>query len=42
MKDVFKKDLLILWLALFALVCAALALNKSLNLLVDKEEETNE
>ena len=39
MKKTFTKDLFILWLALAALICAALALNNSLNLLVDKEED---
>lgn len=39
MKKVFTKDMFILWLALAALICATLALNNSLNLLADKEQE---
>ncbi len=39
MKKVFTKDLLVLWIALAALICAALSLNRSLNLLVEKEQE---
>ena len=39
MEKTFTKDLFILWLALGALICAALNLNDSLNLLVEKEEE---
>ena len=36
-KDVFKKDLFVLWLALAALIIAALSLNSSLESLMDKE-----
>ena len=36
-KDVFKKDLFVLWLALAALIIAALSLNSSLESLIDKE-----
>ena len=39
MKKIFTKDLFILFLALAALICAVLALNNSLNLLTDKEQE---
>ncbi len=39
MKKVFTKDLFILWLSLAALICAALSLNTSLNLLVGEEQE---
>jgi len=39
MEKTFTKDLFILWFALAALICAALNLNDSLDLLVKKEEE---
>ena len=39
MKKIFKKDLIVLWISLAALICAAITLNSSLNLLVNKEEE---
>ncbi len=39
MKQIFTKDLLVLWIALAALICAALALNDSLNQLTEKEQE---
>ena len=39
MKFIFKKDLIVLWLSLAALICAAFSLKKSLNLLVNKEQE---
>lgn len=38
MKKVFTKDLLVLELSLFALICAAMSLNSSLNQLTDKEQ----
>ena len=38
MKKIFKKDLIVLFISLAALICAAIALNSSLNLLADKEE----
>jgi hypothetical protein len=38
MEKTFTKELFILWFALAALICAALSLNTSLTLLVDKEE----
>ena len=37
MKKVFGKELFVLWIALAALICAALSLNDSLNQLVDNE-----
>lgn len=39
MKKTKMKDLIVLWIALASLVCAALALNRSLNQLVNKESE---
>ena len=39
MKKTKMKDLIVLWIALAALVCAALALNRSLNQLISKESE---
>ena len=39
MKKTKMKDLIVLWIALAALVCAALALNRSLNQLTSKESE---
>ncbi len=39
MKKLFRKELLVLWLALAALICAALSLNASLNRLAAKEQE---
>ena len=38
LKSVFSKELLVLWLALAALICAALSLNSSLNKLAAKEQ----
>ena len=38
-KKAFIKDLIVLWIALAALVCAALNLHVSLNMLGSKEEE---
>ena len=39
MKKIFNKELLVLWLSLAALICAALSLNSSLNLLAKTKEE---
>lgn len=39
MKKVFTKELIVLWFALAALICAALSLNNSLNLLSDGGKE---
>jgi len=39
MKKVFGKELIVLWISLAALICAALSLNTSLNRLANKEEE---
>ena len=39
MKKVFGKELIVLWVSLAALICAALSLNTSLNQLVGKEQE---
>ena len=39
MKKVFGKELFVLWLALAALICAALSLNNSLNQLITMKEE---
>ena len=39
MDKVFTKDLIVLWIALGALVCAGLSLNASLKKLVDAEQE---
>ena len=39
MKKVFSKELLVLWFALAALICAALSLNTSLYLLTEKEQK---
>ncbi len=39
MKQIFGKDLIVLLIALAALICAALALNDSLNQLTEKEQE---
>ena len=39
MKKVFTKDLIVLWLSLGALICAALSLNASLERLENKGEE---
>lgn len=39
MKKVFSKELIVLWISLAALICAALSLNTSLNRLANKEEE---
>ena len=39
MKKIFSKELIVLWLSLAALICAALSLNSSLNLLAKKTQE---
>ena len=39
MKKVFGKELIVLWIALAALICAAMSLNTSLNQLANKEQE---
>ena len=39
MKKALIKDLIVLWIALAVLTCAALSLNNSLNMLAEKEEE---
>ena len=39
MKKIFSKELIVLWLSLAALICAALSLNSSLNLLATKTQE---
>ena len=39
MKKVFSKELIVLWIALAALICAAMSLNTSLNQLANKEQE---
>ena len=39
MKKVFSKELIVLCISLAALICAALSLNTSLNLLVSKDQE---
>ncbi len=39
MKKVFTRELIVLWVALAALIIAALSLNSSLNRLVGKEEQ---
>ncbi len=39
MKKVFGKELFVLWIALAALIIAALSLNSSLDLLVNNEQE---
>ena len=39
MKKIFSKELLVLWLSLAALICAALSLNSSLNLLAKTKQE---
>ena len=38
-KKTKKMDLIVLWIALAALICAALSLNRSLNQLINKEQE---
>ena len=38
-KKTKKMDLIVLWIALAALTYAALALNRSLNQLINKEQE---
>lgn len=38
MKKVFLEDLIVLWIALFALVCAAISLNNSLNELAGRDQ----
>lgn len=38
MKKVFGKELIVLWISLAALICAALSLNDSLNQLTDTEQ----
>ncbi len=42
MKKLFRKELIVLWLALAALICAALSLSASLNRLAGIEEEQND
>ena len=42
MKKVFTKDLIVLWISLGALICAAINLNDSLNKLAEKEESEEE
>lgn len=37
MKKIFSKDLIVLWISLAALICAAISLNSSLNQLSEKE-----
>ena len=37
MKKLFKKDLIVFWVSMAALICSAVALNSSLNQLVNKE-----
>ena len=39
MKKVFSKELIVLWLSLIALICAALSLNTSLEQLDSKEQD---
>ena len=39
MKDVFGKELFVLWFALAALIVAGLSLNASLNKLVNENEQ---
>lgn len=39
MKKVVKTDLVVLWITLGALICAAIALNSSLDRLVSKDQE---
>ena len=39
MDKVFTKDLIVLWIALGALICAGLSLNASLNKLANQEHE---
>ena len=39
MKKVFGKELIVLWISLAALICAAMSLNASLNQLVGKEQD---
>ncbi len=39
MKKLFGRELIVLWIALAALVCAALSLNASLKRLAGREEE---
>ncbi len=39
MKKIFSKELIVLWLSLAALICAALSLNSSLNLLAKTKQE---
>ena len=41
MKKVFGKELFVLWIALAALVCAAISLNTSLEMLLEKEEDND-
>ena len=38
MKKVFGKEMIVLWVSLAALVCAAISLNDSLNQLAEKEQ----
>ena len=39
MKKVFGKELVVLWISLAALICAAMSLNASLNQLAGKEQD---
>lgn len=39
MKNILKKDLIVFWISLFALICAGVSLNTSLNRLVSKEQD---
>ena len=42
MGKIFNKDLIVLWISLAALICAALCLNNSINQLADyKQKETD-
>ena len=38
MKKVFGKEMIVLWVSLAALVCAAISLNDSLNQLAENEQ----
>lgn len=39
MKKIFNKEMLVLWLSLAALTCAAITLNDSLNKIADTEQD---
>ena len=39
MKKAFGKELIVLWISLAALICAAISLNASLNQLAGKEQD---